>query len=181
VLVSVLLGGLIIAIGLRFRSSVEHAQDAIVGGLLIATGVVFTVLELAGRGHARGHEDQHSRRHPEHGRFDDHRPEDHGHPPRPRVSRLGGLVAIMVPFGAAASPDLTVLPVFLAAAATGAATAIGSVVAFALATVSAIVALTILATLSGYQVRGRWLDRWGNLVSAGVLLGIGALILAGMI
>ncbi len=51
VLVSLILGGIIVAVGLQLRSSVEHAQNAIVGSLLIATGIGFLVLELTGRGH----------------------------------------------------------------------------------------------------------------------------------
>ena len=49
--VSLVLGAVIVVVGLQFRSAVEHAQDAIVGSLLIATGVLFLVLELTGHGH----------------------------------------------------------------------------------------------------------------------------------
>jgi hypothetical protein len=87
----------------------------------------------------------------------------------------------MVPFGAAASPDLTTLPVFLAAAAVGAGTAIGSLVAFALVTIATIVGLTLLATVGGYQIGGNWLDRWGNSITAVTLLAIGALVITGTI
>ena len=87
----------------------------------------------------------------------------------------------MVPFGAAASPDLTILPVFLAAAAVSAGTAVVSLIAFALVTISTIVGLTVLATFGGYQVRGRWLERWGNLITAGTLVAIGLLVITGAI
>jgi nickel/cobalt transporter (NicO) family protein len=159
VLVSLLLGGVIIAIGLQFRSTIQTAQDTIVGVVLIATGVGFVLLELIGRGHSHedGHHDHHERR------------------------EARGLLGIMVPFGAAASPDLTILPVFLAAAAVGAGTAIGSLVAFALVTIATIVGLTLLATLGGYQLRGNWLDRWGNAITAATLLVIGTLVLTGTI
>ena len=46
---------MIIAIGLQFRSTIEHAQDTIIGCLLIATGIGFTLLELTGHGHAHDH------------------------------------------------------------------------------------------------------------------------------
>ena len=170
VLVSLLVGGVIVVVGLQFRSTVEHAQDAIVGSLLIITGLAFTVVELTGRGHAGRHAGH------------DHHDETRDGADAERAARgLRGLAGIMVPFGAAASPDLTILPVFLAAAAVGAGTAIGSLVAFAVVTISTIVTLTLLATFGGYQVRGRWLDRWGNVVTAGTLLVIGALVLAGLI
>jgi threonine/homoserine/homoserine lactone efflux protein len=87
----------------------------------------------------------------------------------------------MVPFGAAASPDLTILPVFLASTTAGAATAVGSVLIFGAVTIATIVALTLAAAAGGYQIRGEWLDRWGNAVTAGVLVVIGALVLAGVI
>jgi hypothetical protein len=87
----------------------------------------------------------------------------------------------MVPFGAAASPDLTILPVFLAAAAAGAAVAIGALVVFAAATVGTIVGLTLTACVGGYQIHGQWLERWANPLTALVLLVIGGLLLGGII
>ena len=166
VLVSLLLGGIIIAVGLQLRSSVESAQNTIVGSVLLATGVGFILFELSGRGHGHSHSHDHDHDH------------DHDHAPQ---GRLRGLAAIVVPFGAAASPDLTILPVFLAAAAAGTATAIGSLIAFAAVTIGTIVGLTLLATAGGYQVRGKWLERWGNVITAAVLLVIGTLVLAGVI
>jgi nickel/cobalt exporter len=165
VLVSVVLGGVIVVIGLQLRSTVEHAQNAIVGSLLIATGLAFLVLEVTGHGHPHHHE------------------HDHGHHhPRDHSSQSGhSLLAIMVPFGAAASPDLTILPVFLAATTAGAGAAIGSVIVFGLVTIVTIVGLTLFAAAGGYQVRGQWLDRWGNAFTALVLIAIGALVLAGVI
>ena len=87
----------------------------------------------------------------------------------------------MVPFGAAASPDLTILPVFLAATTAGVGVAIGSLVVFGAVTILTIVALTLLATAGGYQIGGAWLDRWGNAFTAAVLVVIGALVLAGFL
>ena len=87
----------------------------------------------------------------------------------------------MVPFGAAASPDLTILPVFLAATTAGLLTAIGSVVVFAAVTIGTIMGLTLSAARGGYQVQGEWLERWGNVFTAAVLCIIGLLILLGVI
>jgi nickel/cobalt exporter len=174
VLLSIVLGAVIIAIGLQFRSSVQSAQDTIIGCLLIATGVGFAFFELTGRGHGHSH-DGHGHSH-EHGHDHDHH-HDHAHEER----GLRGLAAVMVPFGAAASPDLTILPVFLAATAVGVPTAIGSLAIFAAVTIGTIVGLTLTATKGGYQVRGQWLDRWGNGITAIVLVVIGALVLTGAI
>jgi hypothetical protein len=156
VLVSLLLGAVIVAVGLQFRSSVADAEDAIVGGLLIATGTAFAVYELVGHGH-RGH--------------------DHAR----AAHRVRGAAAVMVPFGAAASPDLTILPVFLAAAATGLGAAIGSLVAFAVATVATFVVLTVVAAAGGYALRAPWLDRAAGAVTAAVLVIIGVLVATGVI
>ena len=187
VAVSLLLGALIIVIGLQFRSAVEHAQNFVIGGLLVATGLVFAGMELRGRGHQHppvptgeeaspaelGHHHPHS-----------HPPTDHGELDpvhRPEPSRVVGLAGAIVPFGAAASPDLTILPVFLAATAAGVAASVGALVVFSLVTIATIVGLTVSATFGGYQVEGAWLDRWGNTLTALVLLVVGGLVLGGVI
>jgi nickel/cobalt transporter (NicO) family protein len=164
VLVSLVLGAVIVVIGLQFRSQIESVQNTIVGALLIATGVGFAAYELSGRAHGHPH------------------PHPHPHPHQhDRGNRFHGLAGIMVPFGAAASPDLTILPVFLAATTAGAGAAIGSLAVFAIVTVATIVGLTVAAAAGGYQLRVKWLDEWGNAFTAVVLIVIGALVLAGVL
>jgi nickel/cobalt transporter (NicO) family protein len=176
VLLSILLGAVIVAVGLQFRSTIQSAQDTIIGSLLIATGLGFIAFELTGHGHGHGHDHDHDHGGPDH----DHEHADSDDDPHAR-SGVRGLAAVMVPFGAAASPDLTILPVFLAATTVGVPTAVGSVLIFAVVTIATIVGLTLVATKGGYQIRGQWLDRWGNATTAAVLLVIGALVLAGVI
>ena len=168
VLVSMLLGAVVIVIGLQVRSSIEGTQDTIVGLLLIATGVGFAIFELTGHGHSHSHD---------HGHGDGH---EHAHGTE-SPARGRSALAVMVPFGAAASPDLTILPVFLAATTAGAATAVGSLVVFGAVTVGTIVSLTLLATAGGYQIGGQWLDRWGNAITSAVLIVIGVLVLTGVL
>jgi len=179
VLLSLVLGGVIIGIGLQFRSTIQSAQDTIIGAILIATGLGFAVFELTGHGHghdAHGHDTGHD--HAGHAHDDpNHDHDEHAH----ERGGVRGLAAVMVPFGAAASPDLTILPVFLAATAVGAGTAIGSLVIFGTVTIATIVGLTLAAARGGYQIRGEWLDRWGNTITAVTLIVIGALVLAGAI
>jgi hypothetical protein len=183
VLVSIVLGAVIIAVGLQFRSTVQSAQDTVIGSVLILTGLGFALLELTGHGHDHGHEHSH-----EHGHHD----HDHEHPQllaasevdeqvAVRETRFRGLASVMVPFGAAASPDLTILPVFLAATTAGVSTAIGSLAVFAAVTIGTIVSLTLLACFGGYQVQGQWLERWGNAFTALTLIAIGTLVLTGVI
>jgi nickel/cobalt transporter (NicO) family protein len=177
VLVSILLGAVVVAVGLQFRSTVQSAQDTLIGCVLILTGLGFAVVELTGRGHRHSHD-----RHP-HERDHSHEREHHhsdGHG-RGEASRFRGLAGVMVPFGAAASPDLTILPVFLAAATAGVGTAVGSLLIFAVVTIGTIVGLTLAACFGGYQIRGEWLERWGNAFTALTLIAIGTLVLTGVI
>ncbi len=178
VLVSLVLGAVIIAVGLQFQSTVESAQNAIVGGLLIATGVGFTAMEILGYGHSHG---EHGHSHGDHGHSHvEHDGDEHSHD-EPHDKARRSALAVMVPFGAAASPDLTILPVFLAATTAGVAVAVGSLVVFGAVTILTIVTLTLLATAGGYQIGGEWLDRWGNAFTAAVLVVIGTLVLTGVV
>jgi ABC-type nickel/cobalt efflux system permease component RcnA len=180
VVLSIVLGGVIIAVGLQFRSTVQNAQATIIGAILIATGLGFVVLELSGRGHRHDHDEHGHRDEGEHRDEREHR-DEHGHHDDREQRGIRGLTAVMVPFGAAASPDLTILPVFLAATTVGVATAIGSLVIFAAVTIGTIVGLTLAAARGGYQLRGEWLERWGNTLTAIVLVVIGTLVLTGAI
>lgn len=167
VLVSLLLGAVIIAIGLQFRSIVQSAQDTIIGAVLILTGVAFAILEISGRGHGHGHDHDHC-----HGQ---------GHRHHHDTGRTRGIAAVMVPFGAAASPDLTILPIFLAATAAGIFAAVGTLIVFSIVTIGTIVGLTLSACFGGYQFHGRWLERWGNVFTGAVLVVIGGLVFASII
>ncbi|WP_176573045.1 hypothetical protein [Streptacidiphilus jiangxiensis] len=226
VLVSVVLGGILMAVGLQFRDAVASHTDLVVGGLLLATGLVFLVLELTGKGHGHGHSHnghghghghshshshdghahshghghghghghshEHGHPHGEEHRHPDH-PHDHDHATtavldRPRTEVAPGqqgrarrLAALLVPFGAAASPDLTVLPVFLAAGALGTSAALGSLVAFTLATVGTIVGLTVATALGARLLTAPWIDRRANMITALTLAAIGALVTFGII
>jgi nickel/cobalt exporter len=170
VLVSILLGAAIVAVGLRFRAAEQGAQETIVGALLIITGLGYALAELSGHGRSHGHEHGHRHEHP------------HSRPaPAGGRRRRNGLVAVMVPFGAAASPDLTILPVFLAASTVGLVTAVGALLVFAVVTIGTFVGLTLLAYASGHQLRAAWVESWGGALTALVLVLIGALVLVGLI
>jgi nickel/cobalt transporter (NicO) family protein len=208
VLLSVLLGGLLILVGLRFRAVVQRHEDVVVGTILLATGLVLLVLELLGRGHrhgeghAHGHDHGHDHEHGHgHGHDDGHghggrdhghshhqgRGHGHGHDQQhggaPRAPR--DRLALIVPFGAAASPDLAILPVFLAASALGSGPAAGSLAVFALVTVVTIVGMTVLTAAGARLLTGprveRGIDRRANLLTAATLVVIGGLVGSGAI
>ncbi len=83
-LVSMVLGAVIVIVGLQFRSTVEHAQNAIVGGILIATGVAFGLFELRRGGHGHGHHHHHHDDHSTHAEPSDPAPRWLPEPSAPR-------------------------------------------------------------------------------------------------
>jgi putative Mn2+ efflux pump MntP len=173
VLTSIILAGIIAAVGLQFRSTFETQQGHIVGVILILTGVGFAVWAFTGHGHEHEHEHSHIP-----GVEDDHRNlETRERSHQPLFRRFA---AIAVSFGAAASPDLTVLPVALAASAIGIGTVVGVLTAFSLVTLSTFVVLTVAATLAGYQLKGEWLEEHGNLITGAVLVVIGIAVYLGV-
>jgi hypothetical protein len=170
VLTSIVLAGIIALVGLQFRQTFETQQGHIVGAILGITGIGFLIWGITGHGHHHDHSHEH-----------DHDDDSHEHGAHPIEHGPAGrrLAAIVVPFGAAASPDLTVLPVALAAAAVSAAAVGGVLLVFSLATLVTFVVLTVAATLAGYQVKGEWLEEHGNAITGLVLLGIGVAVFLG--
>jgi len=224
VVVSLVLGGILIVIGLQFRATVARHTDLAAGGILLVTGAVFLVLDLAGKGHGHPHDGDgghhgHGRGHGHHHHHDglvhsshdhdahdhdahDHSSHDHGAhdhdgrrhehshattavlerpEPAPGHHSARGLARLLIPFGAAASPDLTILPVFVAASALGTTAALGSLAAFIVATVATIVGLTTATALGARLLTASWIDRRANLITAVTLVAIGALATAGLI
>ncbi|MBS2545549.1 hypothetical protein KGQ19_01570 [Catenulispora sp. NL8] len=201
VLVSLLLGAVLIVVGLQFRDTVSRHTDLVIGGILLVTGLVFLAMELGGRGHGHSHghshgpdghghgsdghgHDDHSHDDHSHGAGNDHRDHDHHERDQGRDHNRDhnrGRFAVLIPFGAAASPDLTILPVFLAAGALGTGAAIGSLTAFAGATIATIVGLTVAAAAGAKLVTASWIDRGANLLTAGTLLLVGGLVATGLI
>lgn len=97
-----------------------------------------------------------------------------------RGTLVSTLAAIAVPFGVAASPDLTFLPLGIAASAYGAG-AVGAVLSvFAAATMATFVGLTIGATIVGYPMRGEWLEDHANTITSVVLIAIGVVAFVGL-
>lgn len=185
VLLSILLGGILIAVGLQFRSTVQRHEDLVVGGLLLVTGLALAVAQLTGRGHGHDH-DSHDHDSHDHDHGHDHDLDSHDHVGAHGAGSrergpVGRLAAVVVPFGAAASPDLTILPVFVAASGVSVLAAASTLVAFAVVTVATIVGATSLAAAGVRQLRASWIDAAANTITAGVLIVIGTLVVAGVL
>jgi len=97
-----------------------------------------------------------------------------------RGTFISSLAALAVPFGVAASPDLTFLPLGIAASAYGVG-AVGAVLGvFAAVTMATFVGLTVAATAAGYQMRGEWLEVHANTITSVVLIVIGVVAYVGL-
>src|SRR5579859_855117 len=193
VITSLILGGIIALIGLQFQSQIETQQGHIVGAILILTGLAFLIWGLFGRSshghsHAEGHSHDHSfEQEHKHDHDHDHNPEhDHDHDHNHVAQKTTGeqtlarrLSAIAVPFGVAASPDLTILPVALAASAVGSVAVVSVLSIFSLLTIATFIALTVIATLVGYQIKGAWLEKNANTITSLVLIAIGVVAYIG--
>ncbi len=171
VITSLVLGGIIAVIGLQFQQEIDTQQGHIVGVVLILTGVLFLVWGLMShRGHEHRHKQGANHNH-SHG-FGQQHEHSHEHTPQSQ-SPLKRLATIIVPFGVAASPDLTILPVTLAASTIGTAAVVAILSVFAAVTIATFIGLTLMATLIGYQIKGDWLEKHAMTISSLVLIAIG--------
>jgi hypothetical protein len=172
VITSLILGGLIAVIGLQFQHEIETQQGHIVGIVLVLTGIGFLIWGLVGHGpHGHHHEENHVHSHGLGEMHDDsHEHKDSLGKEQPLINRLA---AVVVPFGMAASPDLTILPVALAASTIGKVAVVGVLSVFAVFTIATFIALTVIATLAGYQAKGDWLEKNANTITSLVLIVIG--------
>ncbi len=75
---------------------------------------------------------------------------------------------------------MTILPVFLAASAVGTGVVVAVLTTFSIVTIATFVILTVAATVLGYQIKGEWLEKHGNTITALVLLAIGVAVFAGI-
>ncbi len=203
VVTSLVLGGIIALIGLQFQRQLDTQQGHIIGSILILTGIGFLIWGLVGGGHGHSHSgerhthnhglkqehghDDHTHNHTiEHAHAEEHNPMHHAYEtsqatkkPASQQSLAGRLSAIAVPFGVAASPDLTILPVALAASAVGGSAIVGVLSVFAALTIVTFIGLTVLATLAGYQIKGAWLENNANTITSLVLIAIGVVAFIG--
>ena len=168
VLGSVALGAVVVVLGYGLNSIVR-LEGSIVGSVLVLTGVV-----LLGWSLRRPHSHRHShspRQPPSHSPDHHHLPlHEHGAPnAKARRSRA----AWLIPAGITASPDPTILPIFLAAVAVNVSNAIQVVILYALVTVGTMVGLALAGAWGGYRVRWDWLEQHANQITALVLVGLG--------
>ncbi len=190
VVTSLILAGIIAIIGLQFQRQLDLQQGHIIGVVLVLTGVGFLLWGLLGHGHGHSHSKEHSHYHnvvPEHEHHEHAEAHGHGHEYEHTTATKGAtqqtlakrLAAIAVPFGVAASPDLTILPVALAASAIGTGAVVGVLSVFAILTIGTFVGLTVIATMVGYQIKGEWLENNATTITSLVLIALGIVAFVG--
>jgi len=180
VITSLVLGGIIAIIGLQFQQEFATQQGHIAGAVLVLTGIIFLIWGLLGHGshdHAHHHEADHIHPHDHHIHDHSHAHDDHYEKTSSLAKRLA---AIAVPFGVAASPDLTILPVALAASAVGTGAVVGVLSIFAAVTMLTFLGLTVIATIAGYQVKGEWLEHNATTITSLVLIMLGIVAFVGI-
>ena len=178
VVTSFILGGVIALIGLQFQKEIDTQQGHVVGGVLVLTGLIFLIWGMFGHG-AHNHTHDHGEGQNHNHDYDHNHTHGHEQGPVKERSLVGRLTAIAVPFGVAASPDLTILPVALAASALGGVAIVGVLGLFALVTIATFIGLTVAATLVGYQIKGNWLEKNANTITSLVLIAIGTIAYVG--
>ena len=209
VVTSLLLGGFIALIGLQFQRQLDTQQGHIIGTILILTGIGFLIWGLVGGGHGHshageGHTHTHGLEHGHHDHAKEHNHNEHDHSlehehnhaeehmhtheehehiqatkPIKQQTLARKLATIAVPFGIAASPDLTILPVALAASAVSGGAVVGVLGIFAALTIGTFIGLTVLATLIGYQIKAAWLENNANTITSLVLIAVGVVAFIG--
>lgn len=156
VTVSVALGLLALVVGREVLEAFGSRMEAIAGVLLIAFGLAYGIwgLRRAAGEKLHGHSHAHY---------------DHVHDPS-RTTVLGLFVLFSL------DPCVAVIPIMMAAAPLGAARVAALVVAYELATLTAMVALVLPARAGVNVLRARWLDRYGDAAAGAVIVGVGVLV-----
>jgi hypothetical protein len=205
VIASLALGAVVALIGLQFQHAIETQQGHIVGGVLMLTGAGLLVWGMTGHGHMHEHGNSHEHQHSppmdlaaggmhEHAHAHEGVTHSHRHhheafvqAQASRIAERSGeatlvrrVTAVAIPFGAAASPDLTFLPIAFAAGAHGRGSVAAVLGLFAAVTMTTFVGLTVIATAAGYQMQGEWLEKNANTITSLVLIVIGAAVFAGI-
>lgn len=174
VLGSVGLGLAVMFIGAELNT-VARVEGLAVGIVLIVTGVGYYLWSRRRRG--LGHEAAHDsgfgepgHPHP-HSHFHPH-PHPHPHRGRPAGRRNWG-AAVLIPLGIAASPDIAILPVLLAASTIGLMLSVAVLLVFTGVTLAAMVGLTMAAAGGGQRLNWPWLEKNADAVTAAILVAVG--------
>jgi hypothetical protein len=132
--------------------------------VLIGFGVAYAAWAIGRLVRDRWHAGMHARG--EHHHHHAHHHLDH----RPASAR-----ALFLLF--CADPCIAVIPLLFAAMPSGWTAALVVVLAYELATIGTMIALVLPARAVTHAIRGRWLDRYGDLLAGVVIASVGVLVI----
>ncbi|MFI5178204.1 MAG: hypothetical protein ACHQO8_06565 [Vicinamibacterales bacterium] len=165
VTVSVLLGLVSVFLGLELLQSVGRSLESIAGFLLIAFGVAYGLWGLHRAVQARWHA---------HGPGHVHWHGAHTHPHVHAPTMTPWMLFLVF----CADPCVAVIPLMFAAAPLGWRSTLAVVSSYELATIGTMVALVLPARAVATAVRGRWADRYGDVLAGGVIACVGLVVVS---
>jgi nickel/cobalt transporter (NicO) family protein len=155
VTVSVIVGVIGLALGVRIFDRFGTELESIAGFVLIGFGVLYA---LWGLGHARAHLHGHHHHHYDH------------------IHDVGRVSPWMVFLLFAADPCLAIFPLMFAALPLGWG-AVGAVILlYELATIATIVLLVLPARAAATVVKGRFVHRWGDALAGAFIVFVGVAV-----
>jgi nickel/cobalt exporter len=153
---SVLFGLAGLLFGIKVLQAFGQSLESVAGLLLVGFGLVYAIwgLRRAAGGHFHGHA---------HGHY------DHVHDPSTKT--VWGLFLL-----SSVDPCVAVAPILFAAAPLGASATVITVVAYEVATLTAMMAFVLAARAGATLLRGNVIDRYGDSL-AGLLIGVLGVVL----
>jgi hypothetical protein len=156
VTVSVVLGAIGLAFGIRVFDRFGAELESLAGAVLIGFGLLYGVWGIK---HAAAHLHGHT-----HARY------DHVHEPR----RITPWTVFLV---FAADPCLAIFPLMFAAAPLGWPAVVAIVILYEAATIATMTALVLPARSAAVTfVRGNWMHRYGDAVAGGFIVAVGVAV-----
>jgi nickel/cobalt transporter (NicO) family protein len=177
---SVALGLLGVVFGRELLQTFGERLESVAGLLLIGFGIAYGLWglhrTLGGRAHAHAHAHDyaHVHRQPL-----DHEPSTMSHQP-PAISHGDihrPLTAWTLFLLFSADPCVAVIPLMVASAPLGWASTLAVVLAYELATIGTMVALVLPTRAAIGQLRGAWVDQWGDAVAGGIVAFVGVVVM----
>jgi nickel/cobalt exporter len=157
VLLSVILGFVLVGLGLLFSQTLSSDITLVIGVVMLFGGLAFGFKTILSR------------------EKDYYRYE--ASQQMPRLEKQGRGITYFAVLGAALSPDLSILPIFLLAVPVGITLAVDTAVVFAAASISSLVLLVLLGSMGFARVFSRTPAKYNDGLVGFVVAAVGAYIL----
>jgi hypothetical protein len=158
VLLSVVLGFVLVGFGLLFSQSISSEITIVIGVVMLVGGLVFGFKTIL----TKDAEDY----------------EKEALQEMPRLEGQGRGITYFAVLGAALSPDLSILPIFLLAVPVGISLAVDTALVFAAASILSLVFLVLLGSMGFAKIFSRAPAKYNDALVGFVVAAVGAYILA---